>query len=328
MPKNIFGPLGYDGRNRTFFFFSYEGVRLRTPFVTVPLQVPSIAARQSATGVLRDILNSFPLPTGAAFANAPNAAPYQAAFSKPSSLDAASFRVDQNFGSRHVSQPTLSQQVRELEAELGVPLFDRIGKQVRLTAAGEIFREHAQRATKEIQEARVAIGELEGLKRGEVTVGVVQTVNTYLIPGVVARFSAAYPAIRLEVRELASGQIEAGIVAGNLNLGVGFVPPGNEKIVAERLFDEELVLVVPLGHQLADRKRVRVRELHGERLSMLSQAYCTRRLADEALRAGGAQPRITVEMNAIDGILATVREGGVATVLPALAAQGVRAYEQ
>lgn len=79
----------------------------------------------------------------------------------------------------HVSQPTLSQQIRELEAELGAPLFDRIGKQVRLTAAGEIFREHAQKAANEIQEARVALGELEGLKRGEVTVGVVQTVNTY-----------------------------------------------------------------------------------------------------------------------------------------------------
>ncbi|MDX2034289.1 MAG: TonB-dependent receptor [Blastocatellia bacterium] len=100
LPKSMFGPLAYDGRNRTFFFFSYEGVRLRTPFVTVPLQVPSLAARQSATGVLRDILNAFPLPTGPAFANAPNAAPYQAAFSKPSSLDATSVRIDQHFGAK------------------------------------------------------------------------------------------------------------------------------------------------------------------------------------------------------------------------------------
>jgi len=98
LPKSAFGPFAYDGRNRTFFFFSYEGVRLRTPFVTVPLQVPSLAARQGATGVLRDILNAFPLPTGAPLAATPNAAPYQAAFSKPSSLDATSFRIDQNFG--------------------------------------------------------------------------------------------------------------------------------------------------------------------------------------------------------------------------------------
>ncbi|MDQ3009520.1 MAG: TonB-dependent receptor [Acidobacteriota bacterium] len=100
LPKKVFGPLGYDGRNRTFFFFSYEGVRLRTPFVTVPLEVPSLTARAAATGVLRDILNAFPLPTGSAFAARPTAAPYQAAFSKPSSLDATSFRIDQSFGSK------------------------------------------------------------------------------------------------------------------------------------------------------------------------------------------------------------------------------------
>ncbi len=100
LPKKAFGPFGFDGRNRTFFFLSYEGVRLRTPFVTVPLQVPSLAARAAATGVLRDILNAFPLPTGAPLAATPNAAPYQAAFSKPSKLDATSFRVDQMFGTK------------------------------------------------------------------------------------------------------------------------------------------------------------------------------------------------------------------------------------
>jgi Carboxypeptidase regulatory-like domain/TonB dependent receptor-like, beta-barrel len=100
LPKSLFGPLGYDGRNRTFFFFSYEGVRLRTPFVTVPLQVPSLAARQSATGALRDVLNSFPLPTGAAFADAPNAAPYQASFTNPSTLDATSARFDHTFSQK------------------------------------------------------------------------------------------------------------------------------------------------------------------------------------------------------------------------------------
>ncbi len=100
LPKKVFGPLGYDGRNRTFFFFSYEGVRLRTPFVTVPLQVPSLAARQSATGVLRDVLNSFPLPTGPALATAPNAAPYQASFTNPSTLDATSVRFDHTFSQK------------------------------------------------------------------------------------------------------------------------------------------------------------------------------------------------------------------------------------
>jgi outer membrane receptor protein involved in Fe transport len=98
------GPLilpGYRNRpRRTFFFASYEGVRLRQPFVTEQLQVPSIAARNAATGVLRDILNAFPLPTGPDIAGSPGAASYVASFSNPQSVDAGSLRIDHTFSRR------------------------------------------------------------------------------------------------------------------------------------------------------------------------------------------------------------------------------------
>lgn len=93
----LFGASGkkyYDGRDHTFFFVSYEGVRLRQPAVTAPLQVPSLEARQNATGALKDILDAFPLATGATFANDPTAAPYVGSFSNPLALDATSFRLD------------------------------------------------------------------------------------------------------------------------------------------------------------------------------------------------------------------------------------------
>lgn len=87
-------PVTSSGKDRTFFFLSYEGIRARQPFTTIPLRVPSVAARQNATGVLRDVLNAFPLPTGAAFADAPNEAPFVATFSNPSKLNAGSVRID------------------------------------------------------------------------------------------------------------------------------------------------------------------------------------------------------------------------------------------
>jgi len=80
----------------------------------------------------------------------------------------------------YISQPTLSQQIKQLEAELGTTLFDRIGKRVILTEAGEILRAHAQRVLVELEQAQ-AVQELEGLQRGELTVGTVQTVNAYMI---------------------------------------------------------------------------------------------------------------------------------------------------
>jgi hypothetical protein len=96
----VFLPKIYDGRNRTFFFASYEGLQLRQPFVTNPLQVPSLAARQNATGVVKDLLNAFPLPTGSASATTPDSAPYIGAFSSPSKLNAASFKIDHTLSSR------------------------------------------------------------------------------------------------------------------------------------------------------------------------------------------------------------------------------------
>lgn len=92
------GSRGYSGKDKTFFFFSYEGVRLRTPFVTEPFLVPSIGARQNATGAIKDILNAFPLPTGPASTSNPLQAPYIASFTNPVTLNATSFRIDHRFG--------------------------------------------------------------------------------------------------------------------------------------------------------------------------------------------------------------------------------------
>src|ERR1700722_15951105 len=99
--------------------------------------------------------------------------------------------------SLHVSQPTLSLQIKQLEKELGTMLFDRIAKRVRLTSAGETFRHHAQRVLQELDEARVALLELDGLKRGQLFVGAVQTLNTYLIPPIIARFAKLHPGVFL-----------------------------------------------------------------------------------------------------------------------------------
>jgi outer membrane receptor protein involved in Fe transport len=93
-------PSLYNGRQRTFFFTSYEGVRLRQPIVSMPLQVPTVAARNEAAGVMRDILNAFPLPTGADIPESPGAANYVAAFANPQSVDAGSVRIDHTVSSR------------------------------------------------------------------------------------------------------------------------------------------------------------------------------------------------------------------------------------
>ena len=219
----------------------------------------------------------------------------------------------------HVTQPTLSHQIRQLEGQLNLPLFDRLGRRVKLTAAGELLLPHARRVLRELEEAQSALGELHGLKRGELKVGIVQTVNACVIPEIVARFSAAHSGIRVDCSELSVGEIEAGLEAGRLDLGISFLPPCRALLDGEKLFTEELVAVVPAGHRLGKRRHLSVAELAAEPLVLLSSRYCTRQLIDRAFAQARVRPRVQVEMNSVESILSTVRQSRLLSVLPSLA---------
>lgn len=217
-----------------------------------------------------------------------------------------------------VSQPALSAQIKQLEQEVGVPLFDRVGRSVQLTRAGSIFREHARRALREMELAQVAIAEEEGLQRGALAVGVVQTVNAYLVPDIVGRFSTLHPQVSLKLDELSGPEIEAGVKSGLLELGIGFVPAGSDRIESQPLFEEDFVLIASPRHHFATRRHLRLASLADEPLVLLSDIFCTRRLLNASFEQAGIVPKVAVEMNSIEGILATVKTSKLATVLPRL----------
>ncbi len=217
-----------------------------------------------------------------------------------------------------VSQPALSAQIKQLEQEVGVPLFDRVGRSVQLTRAGSIFREHARRALREMELAQVAIAEEEGLQRGALAVGVVQTVNAYLVPDIVGRFSTLHPQVSLKLDELSGPEIEAGVKSGLLELGIGFVPAGSDRIESQPLFEEDFVLIASPRHHFATRRHLRLASLADEPLVLLPDIFCARRLLNASFEQAGIVPKVAVEMNSIEGILATVKTSKLATVLPRL----------
>ena len=219
----------------------------------------------------------------------------------------------------HVTQPTLSHQIRQLEGQLNLPLFDRVGRRVKLTAAGEVLLPHARRVWRELEEAQSALRELHGLKRGTLKVGLMQTVNACVIPEIVARFSTAHPGIRLTCGEMSVDDIETGLETGKLDLGISFLPPTRRTLDGERLFTEELVAVVPAGHPLTHRRRITMREVANLPLVLLAPKYCTRQLIDRAFAEANTQPEVRVEMNSIESILATVKQSGLPSIVPLLA---------
>ncbi len=223
--------------------------------------------------------------------------------------------------SLHVSQPTLSQQVKDLEDELGIALFERTGRRARLTQAGRLYQQYAQRAINVLEEGKTALDELDGLVRGSLTVGVVQTVNASLTPAVVAQFAQAYPQVKLQVEELSASQIESGIRDGRLDVGISFAPADDKGLSVEPLLREEFVLAVSPGHPLQDQPAVKIAQLKETPLCLLDQGFCTRRMIDTAFAKAKCSPRVAIEMNSIEGIVAVVGAGGPATILPRLAIQ-------
>ena len=214
-----------------------------------------------------------------------------------------------------VSQPTLSLQIRELERDLGTPLFDRVGRTVRLTEAGTTFRRHAIRALREVEAGQEALADLRGVRRGTVRVGVTHSFSARLIPRAVARFRQDHPGVAVAVEKTSGRAVEQSLAAGAIDLGIAYAPPEGPEVAAETLFDEEVVVVVAADHPLALLPRVDLAELGRHALALITREFSTRRLFDDRLREAGIRPQIAVEMNDIDSLLEVVRLGAGATVL-------------
>lgn len=218
-----------------------------------------------------------------------------------------------------VSQPTLSEQIKELEKELGVDLFIRIGRRVRLSQAGESFQGYARRVLATLDEAQVVLHEFNDLLRGVLRIGVIQTVASYLMPRVAAEFAKKYPAVRLKIEMLTAGQIESGLSSGSLDLGISFTPPSNSDLTEDKLLSEQFVYVTCSDHPLSERRRLRLEEVAAYDLCLLPNQFCTRQLIDAAFRQSNRLPLVTIETSSIESCVGIATAGGPATIVPEMA---------
>jgi LysR family cyn operon transcriptional activator len=215
-----------------------------------------------------------------------------------------------------VSQPSLSVQIAALEAELGTPLFDRLGRQVRLTEAGRLLHGHAERIMRELEMASQSIRELAGGEQGRLIVGALSTVNTYVVPPLVCRFKQRFPRVHLQIRAQASAVVEEDLLANRVDIGICLLPITDHRLIATRLFMETLCLVGPVATRTAT--RLRMRELAGLPLVLLPSDYCLRKMIEAECAAAGIMPEVSVEMASPEGILEAVRQGAGYTILPEL----------
>lgn len=216
-----------------------------------------------------------------------------------------------------VSQPALSQQIAALERELETPLFDRVGRGLELTAAGQVLRAHARRILREVENARTAIADLRGVVRGELSVATIQTANVGFLVEIIARFRTRHDGVVVRVREVPAHRVPELVREGEVNLGLTYLPLEESQDLEETfLYVEELVLVVPSGDHRAGGEMA-TGEVGDLPLVVPPGGYCLRRGIDNVLAEAGARQRVVAEINAIEGICEAVRAGVGFAILPA-----------
>ncbi|MFI0924283.1 transcriptional regulator CynR [Streptomyces sp. NPDC021012] len=216
-----------------------------------------------------------------------------------------------------IAQPTLSQQVKQLEKALGAQLLDRTGRTVRLTDAGETYARYARRALRDLAAGERAVLDVQDLSRGHLRLAVTPTFTAYLTGPLVADFHTRHPGISVEVRELPQDRIEAELLADRLDLGIAFHGEHLAGIEAVELFTETLGLVVGPEHPFAARRTpVRAEELSDHHLALLDRDFATRLHIDAYVSEHRVRPTIAVEADSVTALTEIVRRTTLATVLP------------
>jgi DNA-binding transcriptional LysR family regulator len=217
----------------------------------------------------------------------------------------------------HLTQPALSRALARLDREVGTALFTRVGRGLRLTPAGRVFKDHLDRALDHYDLALRAVAELVDPDRGVVPLAFLRTLGTWLVPPLVSGFRGTHPSVRFELHERGEAAILRELLDGAVDLVFTSGAPAHPQVHWHRLLIEPLQLVVPAHHRLAQRKRLRLAEAANEPFILLSEGYGLRTLTERFCRGVGFAPRVAFEGEDVDTLRALVTAGlGVALLPP------------
>lgn len=217
-----------------------------------------------------------------------------------------------------IAQPSLSQQIKKLEKHLGSPLFERLGRSVRLTSSGEGLHKMALGILQQVAEAETRIA---ALNEGHATlrIGVIPTIMPYFIARKIGDFIRRYPRVNPQFKEETTSQLVEALQAGEIDLAVVSLPVPNADIVCSELFREELLLVVPRKHPFTGHRLVNLQDLRNERLLLLKEGHCLRDDVLTACTKAKAKLRSVFETNQMESIFELVRSGFGLSVIPEMA---------
>jgi LysR family transcriptional regulator, hydrogen peroxide-inducible genes activator len=219
----------------------------------------------------------------------------------------------------HVAQPSLSQQVRKLEDELGTKLFDRLGRTVRLTHPGEALLTRAEAIVREVGDAKLEIQQMTGDGQGKLVVGAIPTVAPYFLPARLAGFARKFPGVQISVVEELTSDLISLVHQGAVDLALLALPVAATHGSCQELFRERLFLVVPRDHRLASMRCVHLAQIENDPFLLLKEGHCFRQNTLAVCGRTRVQPNVTFESGQFATILAMVAAGAGVSLVPEMA---------
>lgn len=212
----------------------------------------------------------------------------------------------------YLTQPAVSQQIRALEEDLAISLFDRTGSRPGLTKAGKRLLEYAQQSSTLLENARMELNALGNAPSGQVTIGASTTIAQYLLPGLLAAFCHEYPRVHPHLISGNTEEIVEAIEQRKIQIGLIEGPPKSGKVRSKAFLDDELVMIVPTAHEWSERSSIRPEELPSVPLLLRERGSGTRRIIEITLeRHGIARNRlqIAMELDSSEAIKSAVEAG-------------------
>lgn len=227
----------------------------------------------------------------------------------------------------NLTQSGLSQQIQKLEHQLGLPLFHRSTRFVELTEAGRVFVQHAYTLLAQHEHVSQLMQQFTRLESGKLRIGVIPILGYLGLSGLLFGFHQAYPGIELVLREGGSHQIRQWLMKSEIDVGILTPPiqPETEKITYQTLFEDEIVLISPCSHPLAQRSRIALNEAEAESFIFMYPQFGMNELSIDLCRQAGFTPNIIYRSSQVETIFAFVGVGfGISLVTKRIADRALK----
>lgn len=215
----------------------------------------------------------------------------------------------------HIAQPSLSKAIARLEESVGVSLFDRLGRRIRLNQFGRIFLRRVERSFTELEEGQREVADLAKLKRRSVTVG---ATSSRLLPNLLQEYLTNHSDVNFRLLQITrQPEIQERLMSGEIDLGISFLPIEQPEFHCQALTTEEIFLAVSPDHRLAGHNSIGLSEIANDSFISLTTEYGLREITNHFCRQAGFTPKVAFEINSMEVIATLVKAGLGVAFIPA-----------